>query len=82
MNVKTDLVSLDTTGLKCPLLFVKTKQSLKRLLPNQQLEVLVADQSGVRDIRKYLDKNSYRYTMTSAKVETVKFCIWGLSQDV
>ena len=75
-------LQFDARGLKCPLLFVKTKQRLKRLLPHQQLVVLVDDYVGSEDIRRYLQKQAFEFTITmiagdavSNTQQSLQFCI-------
>jgi TusA-related sulfurtransferase len=74
-------IEFDARALKCPLLFVKTRQMLKHLLPGQQLMILVNDKVGIRDIKRYLDKQNFRYTSgelkTSLNPPDVQFCIQG-----
>lgn len=75
MSQQTDALQLDVTDLKCPLLFVKVKQFLKKLKPNQQLKVLVCDRSGINDIKRYLDKQHYQYTLSEHSGKVLEFSI-------
>jgi TusA-related sulfurtransferase len=70
----------DGRTLKCPLLFVKAKQWLKKLQPGQQLLIEVIDRVGAKDIENYLDKHNFRYTMSESQATNkaaadVQFCI-------
>ncbi|MFT4925309.1 MAG: TusA-related sulfurtransferase [Phenylobacterium sp.] len=56
-------LDFDARSLKCPLLFVKTKQMLKQIKPGQQLRVMLNDAIGINDIKRYLDKQNFRYTL-------------------
>jgi TusA-related sulfurtransferase len=75
MTTKLNDLYFDATGLKCPLLFVKTKQQLKQLTPHQCLYVKVDDQVGCGDIKKYLDKHDYQYTMNRSNAPVIEFSI-------
>lgn len=75
-------LEFDARALKCPLLFVKTRQMLKQLLPGQQLYVVLNDQTGMNDIKRYLDKQKFRYTVkplekTSLNTPDIQLCIQG-----
>ncbi len=76
-------LDFDARALKCPWLFVKTKQLLKQLEAGQQLCLLVDDPVGMNDIKRYLDKQSFRYTVnpmtstTALNPPDVQFCIQG-----
>ena len=63
-------LDFDARALKCPLLFVKTKQMLKQITPGQQLRVMLNDVTGIKDIKRYLDKQNFRYTLT--ELDTVE----------
>ena len=84
MNFESEVLYLDTRHLKCPILFVKTKQWLKKLEPGQRLQLLVKDRSGIKDIQCYLDKHQYDYSLTtdgSENPDEVEFTI-GKIKDV
>ena len=63
-------LNFDARALKCPLLFVKTKQMLKQIKPGQQLRVMLNDATGINDIKRYLDKQNFRYTLV--ELDTVE----------
>ncbi len=75
MSFSAEPIQLDTTGLKCPLLFVRVKQQLKQLNANQTLKVLVCDSVALADIKRYLNNHAYRYTLLQKEGNTVEINI-------
>lgn len=75
MSLQARALHLDATGLKCPILFVTVKQYLKKLSQNQMLTVVANDSSGIKDIKRYLDKYSCQYTLSLKQGDLVEFCI-------
>ena len=49
----SDVVYLDTTGLKCPLPVLKAKKALKALQAGHVLEVCSTDPGSVRDFEHF-----------------------------
>jgi TusA-related sulfurtransferase len=56
----------DARTLKCPLLFVKSKQLWRQLKAGETLLLQVSDRVGINDIQRYLDKHNFSYTVSPA----------------
>jgi tRNA 2-thiouridine synthesizing protein A len=67
----------DGTQLKCPLLFVKVKQQLKQLQPKQQLKVGLTDKIGLKDIKRYLQKNKFEFSISAIDERPIMVTIIG-----
>lgn len=76
-NHHLDTLTLDATELKCPLLFVTAKLWLKKLSSNQTLRILLYEQTGARDIERYLQKQGFEFTLTAVEGSPIEFNIIG-----
>lgn len=58
--MKTDL-TVDATGLACPMPVVKTKKAIETLQPGQVLEVLATDKGSLADIQAWANATGHHY---------------------
>ncbi|MCJ8272510.1 MAG: sulfurtransferase TusA family protein [Psychrosphaera sp.] len=80
MKSKSDHLYFDATDLKCPLLFVKTKQWINRLEPNGRLQLKVNNRDGSENIKMYLDKLGLAYTVSETVTSRSVFWITAKEQ--
>ncbi|WP_339799705.1 sulfurtransferase TusA family protein [uncultured Marinobacter sp.] len=52
-------VTLDVTGLRCPMPLLKAKLQLNAMAPGQRLEVLATDAGSARDIPAWLEHSCH-----------------------
>lgn len=51
----------NTSGLKCPLLFIKFKQKVNKMCEGEHLRVETDDKVAIEDILKYVNKQNWNY---------------------
>ena len=76
-SAKLSPLFFDGTALKCPLLFVTAKLWLKKLKPQQTLRIVLLEQTAINDIRRYLQKQEFEFTLTTDEDKPVEFTIIG-----
>lgn len=52
-------VELDTSGLRCPMPLLKTKQALRTMSANDILRVITTDAASVRDFKAFTDLSGH-----------------------
>ena len=52
-------ITLDATGLRCPMPLLKTKLQIGNMKAGQQLEILATDPGSVRDIPAWLSYTAH-----------------------
>ncbi|UCD44562.1 MAG: sulfurtransferase TusA family protein [Candidatus Bathyarchaeota archaeon] len=55
-NSDTVKVTLDCTGLFCPMPIVKMRKSMKELRPGERIRVLATDPGSMRDFKSWAEK--------------------------
>lgn len=53
-------ITLDATGLRCPMPLLKTKLQISSMTAGQRLEVLATDPGSARDIPAWLSYTNHR----------------------
>ena len=68
-------VSLDVTGLRCPLPVLKARKALDGLAPGALLEVLTCDPGAADDFAAFCRMTGHRLVAQSAASEGQRFLI-------
>ena len=68
-------ITLDLTGLKCPLPALKTRKALKSLMPGDRLEVHCTDPLSVIDIPNLIRETGDRVEITEREERRIVFLI-------
>lgn len=68
-------ITLDTSGLRCPMPLLKTKLELNAMTPGQELEVISTDAGSARDIPSFLKLTSHVLVSTSESDGYYRFLI-------
>lgn len=55
------MIIIDLTALRCPLVLVKVKLTLKQLNSDQVLRVSLSDTGSRQDVPRFLKKVGYQY---------------------
>ncbi|MGM0569643.1 sulfurtransferase TusA family protein [Marinobacter sp.] len=68
-------ITLDATGLRCPMPLLKAKLQLGSMSPGQQLEVLATDSGSARDIPAWLAHTSHELVASDESGGRYRFVI-------
>ncbi|MFW5824335.1 MAG: sulfurtransferase TusA family protein [Marinobacter sp.] len=68
-------VTLDATGLRCPMPLLKTKLQLGTMTVGQQLEVLATDPGSARDIPAWLAHTPHELVVSDEAHNGYRFVI-------
>ncbi|MDX1633074.1 MAG: sulfurtransferase TusA family protein [Marinobacter sp.] len=68
-------ITLDTSGLRCPMPLLKTKLELNAMEPGQELEVIATDPGSARDIPSFIKLTSHELVSTSEADGCYRFLI-------
>lgn len=68
-------ITLDASGLRCPMPLLKTKLELNAMLPGQELEVIATDAGSARDIPAFLRLSRHELVDTSEADGCYRFVI-------
>ncbi|MCK0538442.1 sulfurtransferase TusA family protein [Alcanivorax quisquiliarum] len=68
-------LTLDATGLRCPLPLLKTRQALRQLAPGALLLVRATDIGARRDIPAYLRQSGHELVRASETDGELRFLI-------
>jgi TusA-related sulfurtransferase len=64
--------TLDITGLRCPLTWVRTKLALERLQPGDELEVRCAPGEALENVPRSAREAGHDVTVTGTTVRIVR----------
>ncbi len=64
--------TLDITGLRCPLTWVRTKLALERLHPGDELEVRCAPGEALENVPRSAREAGHEVTVTGTTVRIVR----------
>lgn len=68
-------LTLDTSGLICPLPLLKTKQKLAEMEAGQRVQVICTDPSSVIDFKVFAEVTAHKLLETSQRAATYYFLI-------
>ncbi|MDX1801029.1 MAG: sulfurtransferase TusA family protein [Marinobacter sp.] len=68
-------ITLDASGLTCPMPLLKTKLALNAMKPDEELEVIATDAGSARDIPAFLKLSSHQLVSTSESDGCYRFVI-------
>ena len=68
-------ITLDATGLRCPMPLLKTKLQLGSMTVGQELEVLASDAGSARDIPAWLTHTAHELVSSDEGQERFRFVI-------
>lgn len=68
-------ITLDATGLRCPMPLLKAKLQLGSMTPGQQLEVLATDAGSARDIPAWLAHTAHELVSSDEEQGRFRFII-------
>ncbi|KXJ54936.1 sulfurtransferase TusA family protein [Neptuniibacter pectenicola] len=68
-------LTLDTSGLNCPLPLLKAKQALNKMEPGSILKVVATDSGSIRDFKAFTDQSDHDLVDSSTDVEPYVYII-------
>lgn len=68
-------ITLDATGLRCPMPLLKAKLQLSTMSAGQELEVLATDSGSARDIPAWLAHTSHELVTSDETTDRYRFVI-------
>lgn len=68
-------VSLDVTGLKCPLPVLKARKALSGMAPGALLEVLATDPAAGLDFRHFAKQSGHDLLVAETEGEVLRFVL-------
>lgn len=68
-------VSLDVTGLKCPLPVLKARKALNGMAPGEVLEVLATDPAAGLDFRHFAKQSGHALLEAETEGEVLRFVL-------
>lgn len=68
-------ITLDASGLRCPMPLLKTKLELNAMSPGQELEVIATDAGSARDIPAFLRLSDHELIDSSEDGGRFRFVI-------
>jgi len=68
-------VSLDASGLNCPLPILKTKKILNTMSEGQSLEVIATDPNSLEDFKAFCKASGHTLSSTNQDGEIYRFLI-------
>lgn len=68
-------ITLDASGLRCPMPLLKAKLQLNTMRQGQQLEVLATDPGSARDIPAWLEHTAHQLVNSSETDGCYRFLI-------
>lgn len=68
-------VSLDVTGLKCPLPVLKARKALNGMAPGALLEVLATDPAAGLDFRHFAKQSGHALLVAETEGEVLRFVL-------
>lgn len=68
-------MTLDASGLRCPMPLLKAKLQLNTMRPGQQLEVLATDPGSARDIPSWLEHTAHELVASTEADGSYRFLI-------
>ena len=66
------MTTLDVTGLRCPLTWVRTKLALERLAPGEALDVRCAPGEALENVPRSAREAGHDVTVTGTTVRIVR----------
>lgn len=78
--MKTDL-TVDATGLSCPMPIVKAKKAMETLQPGQVLEVLATDKGSLADVKAWANTCGHHYIGAQQEQDVFKHYIRKANPD-
>lgn len=72
--MKTDL-TIDATGLSCPMPIVRAKKAIETLMPGQVLEVKATDKGSLADIQAWANASGHHYIGTQQQQDVLRHYI-------
>ncbi|WP_028594207.1 sulfurtransferase TusA family protein [Paenibacillus assamensis] len=79
-NLKANL-TLDATGLACPMPIVKTKKAMNSLEPGQVLEIQATDKGSKADMKAWAESSGHQYLGTIEEGKVLKHYLHKSSND-
>ncbi|MDO6515135.1 MULTISPECIES: sulfurtransferase TusA family protein [Neptuniibacter] len=68
-------LTLDTSGLNCPLPLLKAKQALNKMQPDTILKVIATDAGSIRDFKAFTDQSDHDLVDSFTDVEPYVYII-------
>jgi tRNA 2-thiouridine synthesizing protein A len=66
------VATLDVTGLRCPLTWVKTKLALERMVPGERLDVRCAEGEALENVPRSAREAGHEVTVEGTLVRIVR----------
>jgi tRNA 2-thiouridine synthesizing protein A len=66
------VATLDVTGLRCPLTWVKTKLALERMAPGERLDVRCAEGEALENVPRSAREAGHEVTVEGTLVRIVR----------
>ena len=70
-----DIVTVDATGLTCPMPLLKAKKALNAMIPGQHLRVLATDPGSVRDFEVFSAQSGHLLLESSQDGGTYRYLL-------
>lgn len=78
--MKTDL-TVDATGLSCPMPIIKAKKAIENLKPGQVLELQATDKGSLADIQAWANASGHQYIGSQQEDKVLKHFIRKANPD-